>query len=237
MDTHILKLSFKKTLPVFFGYIFLGSAVGLLLSQTGYGLITAFFMALFVYAGSGQMLLISLMAINAPLSMIAFLTLVLNSRHAFYGLSFIERFKKTGKMYPYMIFSLTDETYSLLCSTSVSKTVNDGVLIKYIALLNQLYWIFGCVMGCALGKTLSFNFEGVDFAMTALFVVIFIEQWKSFKSHLPVYTGIASSLICLLIFGRDSFILPSLIITVSFLTLINTSAKTGKIFNEGRAQQ
>ena len=222
MDTDIIKLAFKKTVPVLCGYLFLGSAVGLLLADTGHSFIWSFFMALFVYAGSGQMLLISLIAISAPLSSIAFLTLLLNSRHAFYGLSFIERFKKVGKMYPYMIFSLTDETYSILCSTNVSKTVNDGKLITYIAMLDHIYWICGCVLGAVIGQYLSFNFKGVDFAMTALFVVIFIEQWKSFKSHTPVYIGIFSSIICLMVFGSDNFILPALIITVSALMLLKS---------------
>ena len=216
----VFKKAFKKTLPVLFGYLFLGSAVGLLFYNAGYNFIWAFFAGLFVYAGSGEMLLVSLLSCSAPLVTIAFLTLLINSRHAFYGLSFIERFKHTKKAYPFMIFSLTDETYSILCSIPEDKDKDeDGKVIFAAAFLDHFYWICGSVIGSLLGQTLAFNWAGVDFAMTALFVVIFIEQWKSFKSHLPVFIGIGSSLVCILAFGSSNFILPSLIITVSLLMI------------------
>lgn len=232
MDKSAIKYAFNKTLPVLFGYLFLGSACGLLLYEAGYNFIWVFFISVFVYAGSGQMLLASLLAVQAPFATVAVLTLLLNSRHMFYGLSFIERFKKAGKMYPYMIFSLTDETYSMLCSTTLSKTVDDGKIIKAIALLDHCYWIVGCVTGALLGQLLSFNFAGVDFAMTALFVVIFVEQWKSFKSHIPVYAGVICSLLCILIFGADNFILPSLILTVGSLIALRGFIEHGNTKRE-----
>ncbi|MCJ7857037.1 AzlC family ABC transporter permease [Lachnospiraceae bacterium NSJ-143] len=225
MDRESFKYAFQKTIPVLFGYLFLGSACGLVLFNAGYNFIWVFFISLFVYAGSGQMLLASLLAVKAPFATVAVLTLLLNSRHAFYGLSFIDRFKNAGSMYPYMIFSLTDETYSILCSTHTPVGINDGRVIKAIAFLDHSYWLAGCVFGALMGQLLSFNFKGVDFAMTALFVVIFIEQWESFKSHVPVYAGVISALLCILIFGTDNFILPSLIITVGSLMVLRHSVE------------
>ncbi|MCI1958264.1 MAG: AzlC family ABC transporter permease [Clostridia bacterium] len=231
----IFKKAFKKTMPVLFGYLFLSSAIGLLFYNAGYNVIWAFFAGLFVYAGSGEMLLVSLLTCGAPLATIAFLTLLINSRHAFYGLSFIERFKNTKKAYPYMIFALTDETYSILCSIPErNNKEEDGKVMFAAAFLDHVYWMCGAVLGSLLGQTLSFNWTGVDFAMTALFVVIFIEQWKSFKSHLPVFIGIGSSIVCVSAFGSSNFILPSLIITVSLLMIFKNKIC---IKNEGKLQE
>lgn len=227
MDRAAFKYAFRKTMPVLFGYLFLGSACGLLLFNAGYNFIWVLFISIFVYAGSGQMLLAALLAVQAPFATVAALTLLLNSRHMFYGLSFIDRFKKAGKFYPYMIFSLTDETYSILCATITPKHFDDGKVIRTVAILNHSYWIIGCVLGALMGQLLTFNFKGVDFAMTALFVVIFVEQWQSFKSHIPVYTGIISSLICILLFGADNFILPSLVITVGALLVMRSRIESG----------
>jgi len=213
--------AFKRTLPVLFGYLFLGSAVGLLFYKAGYSLVWAFLAGVLVYAGSGEMLLVSLLSCSAPLITIAFLTLIINSRHAFYGLSFIDRFKNAKKAYPYMIFSLTDETYSILCSIpEKGDREKDGRIIFFSAFLDHMYWICGTIIGSLAGRLLSFNWAGVEFSMTALFVVIFIEQWKNYKSHLPVYIGLGSSVSCLLAFGASGFILPSLIITVSLLIIL-----------------
>jgi len=228
MGYSALKFAFNKTIPVLFGYLFLGSACGLVLFNAGYNFVWVFFISLFVYAGSGQMLLATLLATKAPLISVATLTLLLNSRHIFYGLSFIKRFKNAKKFYPYMIFSLTDETYSILCATTTPKHLDDGKVIRNIAMLNHLYWIIGCQIGAIAGQLLKFNFEGVDFAMTALFVVIFIEQWQSSKSHTPVYIGIVCSLLSIFVFGADNFILPALSLTVAVLMFVKSFSENNK---------
>lgn len=213
----ILKFSVVQTIPVMLGYLFMGAAFGLLLQEAGYNFIWAFFISLTVYAGSGQFLLVSLLNENASVLTTAIMTLSINCRHFFYGLSFIERFKKMGKKYLYMIFSLTDETYSLLCSTKIPDNLDYNKTTFTMAFLNQLYWICGCVIGDLMGMFLPFSTDGVDFAMTALFVVIFVEQWLSTKNHLPAVMGCVSAVICLLIFGIDGFILPTLILCVAGL--------------------
>lgn len=212
-----LHFAFQKSLPVLFGYLFLGSAFGVMLQHAGYHFIWAFFISLLVFAGSGQFLLVSLLSGGASLVMTAAMTLLINSRHIFYGLSFLERFRKTGKKYPYMIFSLTDETYSVLCSVKPEDDKEEGQNLFLIALFHHLYWIAGCVLGAVLGQLLPIDFTGIDFSMTALFVVLFIEQWYDFKSHIPALTGLFVSLLFLLLLGPNQFILPSLIVTVTVL--------------------
>lgn len=215
-----IKFAFQKSLPVLFGYLFLGSAFGIMLQQqTGLGFIWALFISAFVYAGSGQFLLVGLMAGGASLYITAFMTLLINSRHIFYGLTFLDKFKKMKRMYPYMIFSLTDETYSVLCSCRAPGGVNEDKALFFIALFDHCYWIMGSVLGALLGQLLPFDFKGVEFSMTALFVVIFVEQWKSFKSHVPAVVGLISSTVFLILLGANKFILPSLIVTVAVLIL------------------
>ncbi|MGE4214948.1 MAG: AzlC family ABC transporter permease [Anaerotignaceae bacterium] len=218
-----LKYSFIKTIPVMCGYLFTGLAFGLLLQNAGYSFIWALLISLFVYAGSMQYVLVTLLAGSFTLPTVAIMTLLINSRHAFYGLSFIEKFKKMGKLYPYMVFSLTDETYSLLCSTIPPKRYKENWAYFFIAFLDQCYWIIGSVAGGIIGKLIPFDMTGIDFAMTALFTVIFVEQWIDAKSHIPAVTGIVSGLIFLIILGPDKFILPSLVVTVLILNILRNA--------------
>lgn len=218
-----LKYSFIKTLPVMCGYLFTGLAFGLLLQNAGYSFLWAFLISLVVYAGSMQFVVVTLLAGGVSLPTVAIMTLLINSRHAFYGLSFIEKFKKMGKLYPYMIFSLTDETYSLLCSTLPPKRYKENWAYFFIALLDQCYWIIGSVAGGIIGKVIPFDMTGIDFAMTALFTVIFVEQWIDSKSHIPALTGVVSGLIFLIILGPSKFILPSLVVTVLILNMLRNT--------------
>jgi len=214
-----LRFAFLQSVPVLFGYLFLGTAFGILLQKAGYNFIWAFFTSLTVYAGSLQFVIVTFLSAGAALTTVALMTLFINSRHIFYGLSFIEKFKKTGKAYPYMVFSLTDETYSVLCSLKVPDDMNEGTVMFLIALLNQSYWIIGSVLGSLIGQMIPFDVTGIDFSMTALFVVIFLEQWKTSKTHLPALMGFACSIFFLLLLGPDKFLLPSLITTVLLLSL------------------
>lgn len=217
------KFAALKTLPVFCGYLFLGIAFGILLENIGFSAIWAFFSSLFIYGGSIQFVMVDFLKGGTSLFTIAVMSLLINSRHIFYGLSFIEKFKSMGKAYPYMIFSLTDETYSLLCSTKVPAGLREERVLFFMAVLDHSYWIFGSVLGALLGQMLPFDSTGIDFAMTALFVVIFIEQWLEAKNHFPALLGFASAAVCLALLGPDSFILPSLILTVAVLILCRGS--------------
>lgn len=215
----VISFAFVKTVPVLCGYLFLGIAFGVLLQKAGYPFLWALLSSVFIYAGSIQFVLVSFLGGNISLITIVIMTLLINSRHIFYGLSFIERFQTMGKFKPYMIFSLTDETYSILCSTKVPEYMDEKKVLFFMALFDHLYWITGSVLGGLLGEVLPFDTMGIDFAMTALFVCIFVEQWQNFHSHIPAITGMISALICLVLLGPDNFILPSLLATISILML------------------
>ena len=209
----------KKSLPVLFGYLFLGSAFGIMLYEAGYNVLWAVLISFVVFAGSGQFLLVSLLSSAASLPTVAFMTLFVNSRHIFYGLSYIETFKKGGWRYPFMIFSLTDETYSVNTSfRSVPDEVNEVKARYFIGLFDHIYWIIGTIIGSLAGQLIPIDFTGVDFSMTALFVVIFIDQILASKNKITGLIGILCAVVCLIVFGADKFLLPSLILTVALLS-------------------
>ncbi|WP_122789189.1 AzlC family ABC transporter permease [Intestinibacillus sp. Marseille-P6563] len=212
-----LRYAFVQSLPVLFGYLFMGIAFGILLQNAGYNFIWAFFISLTCYAGSMQFVLINLLTGGASLLHSAFMTLMINFRHVFYGLSLIERFQNMGRLKPYMIHSLTDETYSLHCLVKPKEGMDGRRLMFYIAVLDHCYWMTGCVLGALLGSLITFDTTGIDFAMTALFVVIFVEQWKESKCHLPAIIGGGCALASLCIFGADNFLPPALFVTVALL--------------------
>lgn len=206
-----LRPAFTVTIPVLCGYLFIGFAFGVMLRDIGYTSPWAFLCSLTIYAGSGQYLLVSLLASGASLVTVAVMTLLLNCRHIFYGLSFLETFHQMGARKWYMIFSLTDETYSLLCSLKVPEGVDPSAMRFWVAILDQAYWIGGSVLGAIIGGVLPFDTTGIDFAMTSLFTVIFVEQWLSTKCHIPALMGLAAAAVSLAILGPSNFILPAML--------------------------
>lgn len=223
MNRKTLSAAFPVTIPVLMGYLAIGMAFGLMLESAGYGVGWAFLMSLTIYAGSGQYLGVSLLATGASLPQVAFLTLMINFRHLVYGLSMLEKFRGMGKRKLYMIFSLTDETYALLSSAKAPEGVDEHDFYFNIAWMNQSYWIAGSVLGSVLGAALGFDTTGVDFAMTALFLVIAVGQWKAAGSHLPALLGAAATLVSLLAVGKDDMLLPALGIIVLVLTLMRSN--------------
>ncbi len=211
-----LKKALKMTFPVLTGYICLGIGFGILLESKGYGVWWAFVMSITMFAGSMQYVAVDLIASGASLISVAITTLLVNARHLFYGISIIDKYKGTGLKKAYMMHALTDETYSLVCSDNS----NDKTLYFYISLLDHLYWITGCVTGAVIGSLFEFNTEGVDFVLTALFVTIFVEQWLTSKNHLSAIIGIVSTVVCLLVFGSEMFLIPSMVLITVLLTLL-----------------
>ena len=212
----------KKSLPVLFGYQFLGSAFGIMLYDAGYNFIWAIFISLLVYAGSGQFLLVSLLSQKAGIPTVAMMTLFINSRHIFYGLSYIEKFKAGKWRYPFMIFTLTDETYSVNSSFSTVPDNVDEPKARYlIGLFDHIYWIIGSVIGSLAGQLIPIDFTGIDFSMTALFVVIFVDLMIDKKGRMKLVgpIGIGCAVICLIIFGADKFLLPTFAITIAIMSL------------------
>lgn len=201
----------KASIPVMMGYIVLGIAFGMLLESKGYGVIYALAMSVFIYAGSMQFVVINLLTSGASLLSAAIMTLFVNARHMVYGLSMIKKFKDMGSLKPYMIFSLTDETYSLLVGSKVPDGCEEKYYLFFISFFDQCYWIIGSLIGSIVGSLLSINTTGLDFAMTALFIVIVLEQFLTSEKHMYTYIGFVVSIVCLVIFGSESFIIPSMI--------------------------
>ncbi len=219
------KTVLRDTLPVMTGYLFLGAGFGILLGESGYGMGWAFFMALFMLAGSGQYLAVSLLASQASLISTAVATLLVNARHLFYGISLLDTYKDAGPAKPYMIFSLTDETYSLVTQNQPPEGMSRRKYCFLVSILDHFYWICGCVLGNLAGAALPINFEGVEFVLTALFVTMLVEQWLSHKDHRPALIGIGATILSLLIFGKELFLIPSMVLIALLLTI---SRKTGR---------
>ena len=223
----IFKRSLIATLPVLTGYLVLGFGFGIILKASGYGILLAFVMSFAIYAGSMQYVAIGLITGGASLITTALTTLMVNARHLFYGLSMIEKYKDAGKKKTYLIFSLTDETYSLLCGDAVPGGVDKHWYQFFVSFFNQCYWILGCVLGSLLGTLVPFNTAGIDFSMTALFTTVFVEQWLTAKNHWPAIVGLTASVLCLALFGADSFLLPAMITITMALLLMKKSKKMG----------
>ena len=214
------KYAFKQSVPIMAGYIVLGMGFGVLLESKGYGVLWAIAMSVFIYAGSMQYVAINLITGGASLIATALMTLMVNARHLFYGISMLDKYKNTGKYKPYLIFALTDETYSLVCSGKIPEEVDRYKYYCLVSLFDQVYWVIGSVIGSVVGSVLNFNTSGIDFSMTALFLVVFVEQWKSTKDHASAITGVVASVVCLLIFGAGNFVIPTMIsITVILLLM------------------
>lgn len=216
-----LKAAFPHTIPVLMGYLAIGLVFGFMLSAIGYGPFWAGIMSLTIYAGSGQYLGVELLEQASPLLQVAFLSFVINFRHIVYGLSMLERFKGMGIRKLYVIFSLTDETYALLAGITPPEDVDAHRFYFWISLLNHSYWIAGGLLGAIAGSLITINTEGIDFAMTALFIVIALGQWQSTKQHFPALLGAACTLGCLLLLGSENghFLIPALITLVIGLFL------------------
>ena len=225
MHDRAVKIAFKDTIPVLPGYLFLGIGFGILLNQNGYGLGWSFFMALFIFAGSAQYLTVSLLATHASLRSVALTTLLINARHIFYGISLVDTYKNTGKKKPYLIFALTDETYSLVTQNQPPEGVKKSTYCFLVTLFDHIYWIAGCALGSLLGTALPLNFKGIDFVLTALFVTMLVEQWLSSKRRLPILIGGAVTMVCLVLFGKDIFLISSMVLIAVLLTVYQ---KTGR---------
>ena len=219
MKKEILKKAFISTVPVLSGYLVIGLSFGVVLQSRGYGVLWSAAMSTFIYAGSMQFVAVELMSSAASLFTVALTTVMVNMRHVFYGLSMIDRYKNTGKAWPYLIFALTDETYSLVCNPPEMKAEDEKSFYILVSVLDHIYWIAGSVLGSLLGSVLPFSTEGIDFALTALFVSVFMEQWLSTKDHVPALMGLGASVLCLLFFGPDSFLIPSMLLILLGLTL------------------
>lgn len=226
----VMKKAFKATVPVLTGYLVLGLGFGIIMKSSGYGILLTFVMSLLIYAGSMQYAAVGLLTGGASFLTTALTTLMVNARHIFYGISMLDRYKWTGKRKPYLIFSLTDETYSLVCGDLDGIPYENRIDYCFlVSLFNHVYWVTGSVFGAVIGALLPFNMIGVDFALTAMFITIFLEQWLTAKRHSPAVIGLVASFVCLLIFGKDGFLIPAMIVITLLLCVdITSESRKGK---------
>ena len=224
MTKTTVRTAFLDTVPVMTGYVFLGFGFGILMHQNGFGVLWAAAMSLFIYAGSMQYVAVPLLASGAGLLTAALTAFVVNARHLFYGISMVERYKGAPKK-PYLIFALTDETYSLVSQIQESDDASRHGYCFLVSLFDHCYWVGGTILGSLAGSLIPINYEGIDFVLTALFVTIFVEQWLSTKDHRPAVIGAASTALCLLLFGADVFLIPSMGLIAGLLILLRAPKK------------
>lgn len=219
--------AFPKTIPILTGFLFLGASYGIYMKASGFSFVYPLLMSITIFGGSLEFVAVSMMLQPfAPLQTFL-LTLIIQARHLFYGISMLEKFKGTGKKKLYLIFGMCDESFSINCSADIPSGVDKGWFMFFVTLLNQLYWVTGATLGGILGEFISFNTEGIEFVMTAMFIVIFIENWLKEKRHVSSLVGAVSSVVCLIIFGKESFLIPSMLCILAFLTLLRKPISKG----------
>ena len=211
--------AFRQVLPIIFSYLVVGFAFGIMMQEAGYTWLHALLASIFIYSGSLQIALVPMIVAHTPLLVMAASAFLINSRYMFYGIGFTERFKRQGKLYPYMIFAFPDEVYCVFCGTNYPPDVDPVRCDLWSTVLCHLSWIAGGVIGAAFGDLIPLDLSGIDFAATGLFVCIFVNQWLEFKSHLPMYIGLFSGLLCLLLLGPDNFMLPALSLSLVLLVI------------------
>lgn len=220
MEKRTIRKAFYTSIPVLAGYVVLGIGFGILMRNAGYGVLWTASMSLFIYAGSLQYVGVGLLTGGASVLTTAITSFMVNARHLFYSISMIDKYKGAGRYKPYMIFALTDETYSLLCDGMTPPGVDPNRYRFLVSMFNHSYWVAGSIIGSLLGTVLPFSTAGIEFSMTALFVAAFTEQWLTTKDHVPALTGLVCTLLCLLLFGSKNFLIPAMLLITLVLTVL-----------------
>ncbi len=214
-----LKAAFPYTIPILTGFLFLGISYGIYMKASGFPAIYPILMSMTIFAGSMEFVATSLLlGTFHPLNAF-FLTIMVNARHLFYGISMLDKYKDTGLKKLYLIFGLCDESFSINVTADIPEDVDKGWFMFFVTLLNHLYWITGATLGGLFGSLLHFDIEGLEFVMTALLVVLFLNQWDKEKQHYSSFIGIGISILCLVIFGSSDFLLPSMALMLTILTI------------------
>ena len=213
------RAAFPHTIPIFAGFWFLGMTYGIYMNVSGFSFWYPMLMSLFIFTGSMEFVAVNLLlGAFDPLQALA-MTLMINARHLFYGISMLDRYRGQGWKKIYLIFGMCDESFSINYTAEIPEDVDSGWFMLFVTLLNHFYWFFGATLGGVFGSFIHFNTEGLDFVMTAMFVVIFLEQWLKERKHYTAVIGVLASVVCLLICGSDSFLIPTMVCILLLLTL------------------
>ena len=221
------KAAFPHTIPIMTGFLFLGMTYGIYMNVSGFSFLYPMLMSMTIFAGSMEFVTVNmLLGAFHPLEALT-MTLMINARHLFYGISMLDKYKGTGLKKLYLIFGMCDESFSINYTADIPKDVDKGQFMTWVTLLNHSYWVLGATLGGIFGSFIHFNTEGIEFVMTALFVVIFLEQWLKEKNHVNAIAGLVISILCLVLFGRDNFIIPSMLGILGVLTLLRKPLEKG----------
>ena len=221
------KAALPHTIPIFAGFCFLGMTYGIFMNASGFSFLYPMFMSIAIFAGSAEFVVAQMLLEPFDPVQTFIMIFMVNARHLFYGISMLDKYKNLGLKKLYLIFGMCDETFSINYTANIPSDVNKGWFMFYVTLLDNIYWVSGAVLGGIFGDLIKFNTKGVDFAMTAMFVVIFMEQWMKEKKHLNAFLGIGLSILCLLIFGATRFVIPSMIMILFSLTFFRKKLEAG----------
>jgi 4-azaleucine resistance transporter AzlC len=220
MKTKALKAAFPFTIPIFAGFWFLGMAYGIYMNVSGFSFLYPLVMSTIIFGGSLEFVAVEmLLSPFAPVQVLV-MTLLIQARHLFYGISMLDKFKDMGWKKFYLIFGMCDETFSINYTAEIPEDVDRGWFMFFVTLLNHFYWISGATIGGLLGSLIHFNTDGISFVMTSMFVVIFMEQWMKEKRHTSAYIGLGAAIVCLILFGADSFMLPTMLLIITLLAVL-----------------
>ncbi len=219
MKLRALKAAFPNTIPIMAGFFFIGITYGIYMRASGFPIIYPTIMSIIIFGGSLEFVAVEmLLSPFAPVS-VFMMALLIQARHLFYGLSMLEKYKKTGFKKLYLVYGLCDESFSINYTANIPEGVDKSWFYFFVTILNQSYWVIGATTGALIGSLFKFEIKGISFVMTAMFVVIFLDQWMKEKIHISAFIGIGASLICLLIFGPNSFMLPTMIVILAILAI------------------
>jgi 4-azaleucine resistance transporter AzlC len=217
MKKKAFQAAFPYTIPIFAGFWFLGLAYGIYMNVSGFSFVYPMVMSLVIFGGSLEFVAVELLLSPFAPAQTLIMTLLIQARHLFYGISMLDKFKNMGWKKFYLIFGMCDETFSINYTANIPADVDRGWFMFFVTLLNHFYWVSGATIGGLVGSLITFNTDGISFVMTAMFVVIFMEQWMKEKHHISAYIGLGVSAVCLFFFGADSFLIPTMILILVFL--------------------
>lgn len=222
-----LRAAFPHTIPIMTGFLFLGMTYGIYMNVSGFSFWYPMFMSMTIFAGSMEFVTVNLLLGAFHPMQALWMTLMINARHLFYGISMLDKYKGTGFKKLYLIFGMCDESFSINYMADIPEDVDKGWFMTWVTVLNQFYWVLGATLGGIFGSFIVFNTEGLEFVMTALFVVIFLEQWLKEKNHTSAIFGIVISVICLIFFGKEDFIIPAMLGILGVMTLLRKPLEKG----------
>jgi 4-azaleucine resistance transporter AzlC len=221
MRKKALKAAFPYTIPIFAGFWFLGLAYGIYMNVSGFSFVYPMIMSLIIFGGSLEFVAVEMLLSPFAPVQVLIMTLLIQARHLFYGISMLDRFKNMGWKKFYLIFGMCDETFSINYTAQIPEDVDRGWFMFFVTLLNHFYWVSGATIGGLIGSLINFDTNGISFVMTSMFVVIFMEQWMKEKHHISAYIGLGAATLCLFLFGADSFMIPTMIMIIVFLTALH----------------